>query len=95
MVFWHNRAAAASNIRLFEPTNGWRAHDDVVNEQGQITAQGSNRSIELALHNALNASNLLMLTGAGSSYCAKNTNAITAPSMTDLWDAVEIAVTAR
>jgi hypothetical protein len=78
---------------LFEPTQGWRAHDDVIDTEGRTSAQGSNRSVELALHNALNASNLLLLTGAGSSFCAKNADGRTAPSMTNLWEAVEAAVT--
>jgi hypothetical protein len=62
MSFWSDKSAAASNIRLFEPTNGWKAHDDQVNEQGHIVAQGSRYAVELALHNALNANNLVLLT---------------------------------
>jgi hypothetical protein len=93
MAFWSDKAASASNLRLFEPTNGWRAHDDSVNEQRQITAQGSRIPVELALHTALNANNLVMLTGAGSSFCAKNAaGKKTPPTMTDLWDAVKAGV---
>lgn len=93
MAFWSDKPAAASNIRLFEPTNGWKAHDDQVNEQGQIAAQGSHYAVELALHNALNATNLVMLTGAGSSFCAKNApDQKRAPGMVDLWDAAEAKV---
>jgi hypothetical protein len=93
MAFWDGKPASAAHLRLFEPTQGWRAHDDVADGEGRTSAQGSCRSVELALHNALNASNLVLLTGAGSSYCAKNTSGNTAPSMTDLWNAVEVAAT--
>lgn len=93
MAFWDGKPASASHLRLFEPTQGWRAYDDVVDGDGRTSAQGSYRSVELALHNALNASNLILLTGAGSSYCAKNMSGNTAPSMTDLWNAVEAAAT--
>ena len=55
MGFWDSKSASASRLRLFEPTQGWRARD-VKDDQGRINAQGSSRAIELALHNALNAS---------------------------------------
>lgn len=77
----------------FRARQGWRAYDDVKDNDGRTTAPGSNRAIELALHTALNASNLLLLTGAGSSFCAKNTAGLAAPTMKDLWDAVEAAMT--
>ncbi|WP_159008525.1 SIR2 family protein [Bradyrhizobium sp. S69] len=93
MPFWDDKTASTALLRLFEPTQGWRAHDDVTDGEGRTTAQGACRSVELALHNALNASNLLVLTGAGSSYCAKTHNGQSAPSMAALWDAVEAAAT--
>ncbi|UGY25457.1 SIR2 family protein [Bradyrhizobium septentrionale] len=93
MTYWENRQASAANLRLFEARHGWRAHDDVKNDQGQISALGSHNAIEMALHNALNASNLIVLTGSGSSFCAKNASRPSAPSMAGLWDAVESAVT--
>jgi hypothetical protein len=93
MTYWGNRQASATNLRLFEPKQGWRAHDDVKDDQGRISAPGSHNAVELALHGALNASNLTVLTGSGSSFCAKNTNGPSAPSMAGLWDAVEAAVT--
>jgi hypothetical protein len=96
MPFWESRPASASNIRLLEPTIGWRSHDDVVDEKSQIAAQGSHLNVEFALHGALNANNLLLLTGAGSSFCAKNNeDGKTAPGMADLWDAVEQKVGTR
>jgi hypothetical protein len=94
MGYWEGRSGSPSHLRLLEPSQGWRAHDDVVDAEGRTSAQGSNRSVEMALHHALNASNLILLTGAGSSYCAKNTGGKSAPSMATLWDAVETAATA-
>jgi hypothetical protein len=94
MAFWDEKPPSPSHLRLFEPKQGWRAHDDVVDSEGRVSAQGSVRSVEFALHNALNASNLILLTGAGSSYCAKTQGGQNAPSMTALWDAVEAAATA-
>ena len=93
MAYWNEKSASASNLRLFEPLHGWRAHDDTIDAEGRISAQGAVRHIELALHTALNASNLVVLTGAGSSFCAKTPGGIDAPSMPGLWDAVEAAVT--
>jgi len=94
MAFWEGKAGSAAHLRLFEPVNGWQLYDDIKDPEGRTTAQGAVRAIELALHTALNASNLLLLTGAGSSFCARNRAAgTTAPTMTNLWDAVEAAVT--
>ena len=44
---------------------------------------------------ALNATRLVVLTGAGSSFSAKNKSPtdLAAPAMSDLWDAVEKTVT--
>ncbi|MFQ3456234.1 SIR2 family protein [Bradyrhizobium sp. UFLA01-814] len=93
MAYWENLQSSATNLRLFEPKQGWRAHDDVKDDQGRISAPGSHNAVEMALHGALNASNLMVLTGAGSSFCARNVSGPTAPSMVGLWDAVEAAVT--
>lgn len=93
MAFWDGKSASTSHLRLFEPKQGWRAHDDVTDTEGRTTAQGSCRSVEFALHNALNSSNLVVLTGAGSSYCAKTPGGQSAPSMAGLWEAVEAAAT--
>ena len=93
MLSSDDKAASATHLRLFEPGWGWRAHDDVRDEEGKTTAFGANRPIELALNTALNAGNLIFLTGAGSSFCAKTSGGSTAPGMADLWDAVEAAIT--
>lgn len=90
MGYWEDRPASASNIRHYKRGDGWRSHDDAKNEKGETTERGSSRLVEESLTAALNASNLIFLTGAGSSFCAKNSgpNAINAPGMKDLWDAV-------
>lgn len=90
MSYWDDRPASVSNVRYYKREDGWRAHDDAKNKEGQVTERGSSRLIEESLTASLNASNLILLTGAGSSFCAKNSgpNAITAPGMRDLWDTV-------
>jgi hypothetical protein len=94
MVFWNGRAADAANLRLFNPNLGWRKYEDKADADGRTAFFGANRDVELSLATALNASNLLLLTGAGASFCARNSQgAASAPGMTDLWDAVEAKVT--
>lgn len=95
MSYWNGKAPSASNLRLFDPRRGWLAYDDAQDAQKKTTDFGSSRAMELALHAALNASNLLVLTGAGTSYCATTNGGLRAPSMVDLWDAVESAVTTQ
>lgn len=93
MVYWNEREAAISNLRLYRPAVGWVAYNDVKDEDGKITSKGSHDAINQALTSSLHASNLLLLTGAGSSFCATNQGEqpLTAPGMTDLWSAVENA----
>lgn len=92
MTYWNNTPAGAQHLRLFEPNVGWRKHDDDLDDQGRTTFFGASRPVELALATALSASNLVVLTGAGSSFCAINpTGKAGAPGMGDLWDAVEAA----
>jgi hypothetical protein len=94
MSYWDGIAAGARNLRLFEPGSGWHRYDDDKDANGRVTSLGSNRAIDLALSTALSASNLIVLTGAGSSFCAVNSGGkIGAPAMSDLWDAVEVSAT--
>lgn len=95
MGCWDTIPAQAGNIRHYDRATGWTAYDDVVDEEGRVTTQGSHRAVEAALGIALNASNLALLSGAGSSFCAKNAKAgaAQAPGMSDLWDAVVADVT--
>ena len=92
MSYWDGVAAGAVNLRLFEPGTGWRQHGDKKDGDGRVTFIESNGPIDQALGTALNASNLLLLTGAGSSFCVSDpAEALRAPGMSDLWDAVEVA----
>lgn len=96
MSYWDGVAAGATNLRLFEAGSGWKCSDDEKDASGQVKSAGSSRAIELALNTALNASNLILLTGAGSSFCAVNLGTkLKAPAMSDLWDAVEVSATSE
>ena len=96
MDYWNDRPPSETNIRLFGYQQGWRRYDDTIDIDGRVTFSGASRDIELALSTALNASNLLLLTGAGSSFSAENKNkGPSAPSMSDLWDAVENSVSSN
>lgn len=92
MTYWSGKALSAANLRLFQPENGWTAYADIRDAEGKTTAFGSIRAVEIALNSALNASNLLVLTGAGTSFSASNRQGPNAPSMFDLWDAVAAGV---
>jgi len=96
MSFWNGVAAGARNLRLFELGTGWRQHGDEMDADGRVTFVGCSRALDETLSIALNASNLLLLTGAGSSFCIGNPpGKMSAPSMSDLWDAVEAAASQR
>ncbi|WP_108519990.1 SIR2 family protein [Bradyrhizobium algeriense] len=97
MSYWDDRPASASNIRHYTRETGWSAYDDAKNDKGEVVERGSSHLVEQSLTAVLNASNLLLLTGAGSSFCAKNTgpDGLRAPGMKDLWDAVASATTQR
>ncbi|MCG7755948.1 MAG: SIR2 family protein [Nitrosomonas sp.] len=93
--YWKETPSQADNLRLFMPKSGWRRFSDRLKEDdGAVEEQGSKTHIESAFINALNATNLLILTGAGTSFCVKNKNGeAQAPSMSDLWAAVKTKVT--
>lgn len=98
MAFWKGRGAARENIRLFEAAKTWRRYADEVDATtGEVKERGASRAIDGFLLNGLNATNLLLLTGAGSSFCVVNATASklkvkTAPGLTDLWDAAKAAM---
>ena len=93
MTFWANRAAAAANLRLFIPGEGWKSYSDEVVEDQKVETIGSKRLIESVFLNALNATNLLLLTGAGASFAAKNKPTKPQPAgMAALWTAVQAKV---
>ena len=105
MAYWDGRPCGPENLRLFVPGEGWRLFADKVGEDQKVEAQGGRRLIESALLNALNATNLLVLTGSGSSFSAKNPVPVPPPppkappppkltpaGMMDLWNAVKVKV---
>ncbi|WOB78343.1 hypothetical protein [Brevundimonas nasdae] len=92
MTDWANDPADENHLRLFVPSEGWKAYaDNFSAEDGKLEAAGSKRLIESAFLNALNATNLLILTGSGSSLCARNAPPKAQPAgMGDLWNAVKL-----
>lgn len=98
MAYWDDNAAAAANLRLYVPGAGWRSYVDKIDADEKVEAAGCRRQIESIFLNALNATNLVILTGSGSSFAAKNVDAPGQPaklspaSMKDLWNAVKARV---
>lgn len=91
MGYWDGREAAAENIRLYIRSQGWtQSLDTKHGDDDSDVERGSARAIDEALTSALNASHLVLLTGAGSSFCARNTGEKVkqAPGMRTLWDKV-------
>lgn len=106
MGYWRRIDGTASELRLYAPGQGWRAYLDVTEVDGTTSQAGCRLQVESLLLNALNATNLVLLTGAGASFAARNGGATEGrrrktavtddtnqpPSMGDLWDAVAAAV---
>lgn len=93
MTHWDGLQSAASNLRLYIPGEGWKSHADEMDGQ-TVKNRGSASLIDSAFLNALNATNLILLTGAGSSFSAKNAAPKkAAPGMADLWSGVREHVT--
>lgn len=89
MAYWTDRAGAAANLRLLITGEGWRAYTDKLDGERKVEVAGSKRLIKSAFLNALNATNLIVLTGTGSSFDAKNVAAkLTPAGMADVWTAV-------
>lgn len=98
MGHWDTRAAAADNIRMYEAQDTWRRNaDDVDPATETIRTPGCANALARFLTNGLSATNVLLLTGAGSSFCIKNLASTklkekTAPSLDDLTTAVKAKV---
>ena len=98
MAFWDGRGAAKENIRLLEAAKTWRRYADEIDAAtGELKERGASRAIDGFLLNGLNATNLLLLTGAGSSFCIVNTDKSKlmvkkAPGLIDLWSAAKEAI---
>lgn len=91
--YWNETPAGKANLRLLVPGKGWVTYSDREDNEGKVIERGSKEGIDSALINALSASNFSTLTGAGASLCARNGDGQPrAPSMRDLWTAVEEAV---
>lgn len=93
MAFWRNKEPAAGHLRLYEAGSGWRAYDSVIDTDQKVVSAGARQAIDMQLNTAMNASNLVLLTGAGSSFCAVTPGGKSPPSMAGLWDSVEAAAT--
>lgn len=95
MGIWDGKAAAPENIRVFEVPDLWRRFADEIDPDTKaVTTPGCANTLARFLTNSLNATNVLLLTGAGSSFCVKNSAGTklaskTAPGLQDLWDAVK------
>lgn len=95
MTFWNERAPAQANLRMFEQPATWRRYADQIDENEEtVTESGCAQKLESILINCLNATNVLLLTGAGSSLCVSNQENSTlqnkrAPLLVDLWNAVK------
>jgi hypothetical protein len=66
--YWDVLPASADNLRLFNQAKSWVQFADQVDGDGKPISFGANRDIDLALSVAMNASNLMVLTGAGASH---------------------------
>jgi hypothetical protein len=91
-----SKSAAKENIRLYEPARkSWRRYADEIDLATEsVSEPGCARAIESFLIAGLNATNLMLLTGAGSSFCIQNPadtklTSKTAPGLGDLWTAVQ------
>lgn len=94
MNYWNDKVADAANLRLFVPGDDWRAFKDKMNAEGERTEEPeTQRSIEGGLLNVLNATNVVVLTGTGSSFAAVNSaEKLTPAGMWDVWQAVQAEV---
>jgi hypothetical protein len=89
MSYWNGRSGSQSNLRLYGPNVGWLSYADALQDDGKTVKQaGSHAVLQSMFLNALSATNVVVLTGAGSSFCATSMVGDSAPGMGDLWDAV-------
>lgn len=97
MTDWIREPPNEKLLRLFIPGEGWKKHSDKLTEAGdRVEAPGSARLIESVFINSLNATNLLLLTGTGSSFAASNIAGKPQPAgMATLWNNVQDRVGAK
>lgn len=93
MSYWKDKTAAAENLRLLMPGEGWKSYGDVMGVDKKVELTGSKLLIESVFLNTLNATNLVILTGTGSSFAAKNAASKPQPAgMAEVWTAVKAKV---
>lgn len=89
-IFW-----LRCDMRLYSKETGgtWLAAKDLDDGHGTITDRGSQRLVQSFLTDCLTSSNLIVLTGLGTSLCVNDAAAQTsqrgAPTMADLWEAAK------
>jgi hypothetical protein len=93
VTYWTGRAASAGNLRLYIHEHGWRSSaGEALDQEGRQLKAGASREISSILLNVLNATNVVVLTGTGSSFAAINPAGRLAPAgMWDVWLAVREA----
>lgn len=94
LSFWSDKGANADNLRLYIRAEGWKRRADTRHgEDDPVVERGAAQAIDEVLTASLNASQLVLLTGAGSSFCAVNSGdgSKQAPSMATLWESVVAA----
>lgn len=90
MTYWQDKKADPQYLRLLMPGEGWRAFADIKGADNNTDQPGSRRLIESAFLTALNSTNLVILTGTGSSYAAANASPKPQPAgMREVWAAVK------
>jgi len=97
MGYWADKPASRKNLRLFKASGHWVRFEDELQEvdgRREVVQHGSARELETGLLNALNATHLNFLTGAGSSFCVQNSRSVAkrdrgAPGLRSLWNAVK------
>lgn len=94
MPNWATDLPDKKYLRLFISDEGWKVYSDKMSPDGERPeASGAKRLIESAFLNALNATNLILMTGSGSSFAAKNAAGKPQPAgMVAVWNAVKQAV---
>lgn len=94
MTYWNDKVADVAHLRLFVTGDGWRLFKDKMSADSErIEEAGTQRAVESALLNVLNATNVVVLTGTGSSFAATNDEAKLSPAgMWDVWVAVRTKV---
>ncbi|PWK64289.1 SIR2 family protein [Aminobacter sp. AP02] len=93
--FWTDKPGAAENLRLLTREGKWLAWEDQEADPDDANSKriaGAKGRVNEVLTQAVHATNVLTLLGAGASFCAKNAGPQQAPGMSDLWHAARSKV---